>query len=618
MVSFPLELAPSYFNIDKFGDYGLKIVQDEEGTEIRRYTENTGFGTRLRFRYTGMSAEEVQTLIAFYQSIKGTFGVFTLPSEINPNPNSYSSALSNLVVDDTWRFESPPVIDTVINDIYTTEFTLLSLKNEEELNINTIIGFTRELSLSFRVPRLEFLAEDSVDTLDINPLVFSANTVDIVDAAVVTGIPLIFNPTTIQVASERVIAPVNIGLLPGDVSDSGEFTEMVAATLSLGELGSTGVIPDVQESFTVNLAFQVNTATAIAPDEQESTTASLVLSSNVTTVTIPESQESITASITLGYANDYGVAPVPGEGLEPTPQLGFTVNTLDTNIVPQVPLIAPSLSYGNADDYGQSSIITYPAETAIVKFNVSEAQDEPLDIQEAVSSSLNFATDFTSIFELETRFVTHGILFGVNSVDAVLPDEANVDTLDLIYNQFLVNTAEAETELVEDPELAWSGSELFAADTGVGGTIDIVSIVPTPTVVEEAVATVESIDMKFGEFFVGFVFSQAGIGMSLQHRDSNFNAFANGVFVVNTTTAPVVSQLPTNPENDAVIIFADCTGSIVSTAATGFGQNSLTINPSPGDTIQGAPDLILDVDNMGVQLMYDAVNKNWTIIGNSF
>lgn len=436
---FPSALAPSYFNIDRLGDYGLRIIETEEGFERRIFTETTGFGTQLRVRYSGMSADEVFTLVNFYQSVKGTFGAFTLPPEFLVNPSEYNTAIALLQDTDNWRFLNPPSIETIINDIYTAEFVLVSLKAEEPLNIDTVFGFFKPPRLNLGIGRVPFSAEDE-ETTDAPGLTLIASGAEFTEAAVVDGVNIVTSPTSIFIVSERVMNTAALLIGYGDISGTGEYTQLLTANLTTFVPDAIGIIPEIAVGVTPSVNYTANSPQAVLADISTPTLASLTL-------------------------------------------------------IPDTP---------------------------------------------------------------------------------------------------------------------------FAADTGLGQTTDIAFIAPSLGTDVQASRNVDPIEMEFGEFFMAFVFSSAGIGMIIQHRNSNFNAFANGIFVVDTSSNTVISQLPTNPDDSTAIIFADCTGTPVNTPATGFGLNALTINPGPGDTIQGQTDLILDVDNMGVTLVYDLSNTNWVIIANSF
>lgn len=204
MVTFPTGLAPSFFEIGELPSYGLKIVENEIGREIRRFTETTGHNTRLSLRYSGMTSIEVSHLIGFYQSVKGTFEAFTLPLTFYLNPDAYNIALTLLEDTTNWRFESPPKIDTIVSDLYTTEFTLISLKEEEDLNLDTFFGITQRVNLSLDVRKLIYEGKDDQDTQSTN-LYLNTSTLEIIEIEEIGLLSLAFNLGQIDITSSRSI-----------------------------------------------------------------------------------------------------------------------------------------------------------------------------------------------------------------------------------------------------------------------------------------------------------------------------------------------------------------------------------------------------------------------------
>ena len=202
MVTFPTGLAPSFFEIGELPSYGLKIVENEIGREIRRFTETTGHNTRLSLRYSGMTSIEVSQLIGFYQSVKGTFEAFTLPVSFYLNPDDYNIALAILEDTTNWRFESPPKIDTIISDLYTTEFTLISLKEEENLNLNTIFGILQKVNLALNVRKLIYEGKDDRD-IQSNNIYLNTSTLEIIEREEIGLLSSAFNLGQIVITSSR-------------------------------------------------------------------------------------------------------------------------------------------------------------------------------------------------------------------------------------------------------------------------------------------------------------------------------------------------------------------------------------------------------------------------------
>lgn len=104
----------------------------------------------------------------------------------------------------------------------------------------------------------------------------------------------------------------------------------------------------------------------------------------------------------------------------------------------------------------------------------------------------------------------------------------------------------------------------------------------------------------------------ANPAFTLAEESLNFNAVEGTAHHVTTTGGVVVATLPTGPTDGAIILFADAVGSDPNTP-TGFGNNSLTINPDAADTIQGFSSLVLDQENDFVGLQYVASTNRWNV-----
>lgn len=152
--TFPETLAPNFLHVDKLPDYGLKLFENELGREIRRYTEDTGYKTELKIQYNGLRSAEVKALTAFYLQVKGTFDKFTLPINFYRSPSSITNSLTDLADTTEWRFMNPPMIQTVISDIYTVEIRLLSLKDSLNPDSSKIIGFVNSVNVDFILPTI--------------------------------------------------------------------------------------------------------------------------------------------------------------------------------------------------------------------------------------------------------------------------------------------------------------------------------------------------------------------------------------------------------------------------------------------------------------------------------
>ena len=188
-ITFPETLAPNFFHVDKLPDYGLKLLENELGREIRRYTEDTGYKTELKIQYNGLRSAEVKALTAFYLQVKGTFDKFTLPINFYRSPSSITNSLTDLADTTEWRFMNPPMIQTVISDIYTVEIRLLSLKDSLNPDSSKIIGFVNSVNVDFILPTI-LIPQKQVRELVPIALEFIISSIDLNQSVTVNSIDL--------------------------------------------------------------------------------------------------------------------------------------------------------------------------------------------------------------------------------------------------------------------------------------------------------------------------------------------------------------------------------------------------------------------------------------------
>jgi hypothetical protein len=201
--SFPETLAPNFFHVDKLPDYGLKLLENELGREIRRYTEDTGYKTELKIQYNGLRSAEVKALTAFYLQVKGTFDKFTLPINFYRSPSSITNSLTNLADTTEWRFMNPPMIQTVISDIYTVEIRLLSLKDSLNPDSSKIIGFVDSVNVDFILPTI-LIPQKQVRELVPLALEFIISSIDLNQSVTVNSIDLTLETSELTSTSTSV------------------------------------------------------------------------------------------------------------------------------------------------------------------------------------------------------------------------------------------------------------------------------------------------------------------------------------------------------------------------------------------------------------------------------
>ena len=402
MATYPQSLAPSYFDIEGLPTYGLKIVENELGKEVRRFTETTGHHTRLSVRYTGMRGTEVATLIGFYQSVKGTFGSFTLPPEFYLNPSSYNMALALLEDTTNWRFESPPSIETIQNDIYTTQFTLLSLKNEEELNLDTIFGILSSVNLKLTPGRIKSAAKE--DETVLAPLMdYDVPEVFLADVEFVNPPNLEFFTPQVKRTSTVEIKPLDLTINTGNVEDSAEFFLFVPPLLKISlpklvvnNVENQGInAPASMETFApLNVTgVTVPQANAIKPTMDFTTTL-------VADLSFPETEVVNTIYMEIDASEDVEVVdPIP-EVQSSTAPATFFVNSLNViSPIPKEPV--------NKADY------TFQPTNSIQVLLVDEATPKPLNL------SYGYPIDLTANIVTLIPCIATSLLFTLPPVNNV-------------------------------------------------------------------------------------------------------------------------------------------------------------------------------------------------------
>ena len=102
-----------------------------------------------------------------------------------------------------------------------------------------------------------------------------------------------------------------------------------------------------------------------------------------------------------------------------------------------------------------------------------------------------------------------------------------------------------------------------------------------------------------------------GVSFLASKETANFAGVVGTVHHVDTTGGQITATLPAGGDGD-IILFADASGSDPN-VPTGFGNNSLVINPAGGDTIQGFNSITLDVENEFIGIQYLAADNRWNV-----
>ena len=694
MAIFPQSLAPSFFDIEGLPTYGLKIIENELGKEVRRFTETTGHHTRLSVRYTGMRGTDVATLIGFYHSVKGTFGSFELPQEFYLNPTSYNAALALLEDTTSWRFESAPSIETVQNDIYTTDFVLLSLKNEEQLNLNTIFGILSSVNLKMRAGRVVSYANEEEDVLP--PLAtYDVPEVFLVDVEFVEPLELNTFLPQVKRTSTAEVLPIELLVTPGNIDQSAEFFLFVPPGLNidLPQLvvnnvetqdilepanlepftpeNVTGVTVPQADALVASFSFDTDLeATFIFPDTEVVSTILLDYSTpeNAEVVDpIPEVPSS-TAPISW-FAATLGVtSPIPKEPVNTAPYSFIPTTSIQALLVDEATPKPLVVSYGFPDDLTPNIVTLVPCVATgllltlppvnnigafvrqIIKPNLglfpdTDVERNEVDFEAVVTGEVNYGTPAT----VDTRIIDsqgsitpemfysplpslgEAVVQSRNeqglSLTTFLPslEEGVIIYEDLIKSEFsYVPEPSAELDFpdvqpVSDiARLEYTSYETDRIETGI---TDIVRMTILPSQdfrgIEEGIRSVDAPSLSLSREYLGFVFTTDGFGLNFEKRNSDFNAYGNAIFSVNTSAGEVTATLsPVASDDGKLFIFADANGTLLSNSPTGFGNNRLRL-VLQNSTMAGLNELDLDVDNQGISLVYCHADSTFTIWGNA-
>ena len=115
------------------GDYPSKTYRSLSGAIFKRAFGNkaTGYRMDLTFQNIGDTAElrslsgSVKVILDHYNNVDGTFGKFNLPSRIFAGMNSSLTGVIQAPSNISWRYASPPQVQSVRNGISTVTVSLI-------------------------------------------------------------------------------------------------------------------------------------------------------------------------------------------------------------------------------------------------------------------------------------------------------------------------------------------------------------------------------------------------------------------------------------------------------------------------------------------------------------
>ena len=693
MPIFPPSLAPSFFDIEGLPTYGIKLTENELGKEVRRFTETTGHHTRLSVRYTGMRGTDVATLIGFYHSVKGTFGSFELPQEFYLNPTSYNAALALLEDTTSWRFESAPSIETVQSDIYITDFVLLSLKNEEQLNLNTIFGILSSVNMRMRAGKVLSFANEEEDVLP--PLAtYDAPEVFLADVEFVEPLELATSLPQVRRTSTAEVLPVELLVTSGNIDQSAEFFLFVPPGFNI-DLPRLVVSPvETQDIGPANLeSFKEVSVTGVTVPQADVLAASFsfdsdlevtftspdieVVSTLLLDYSTPENAEvvdplpevpSSTAPLSWFAATLGVISPLPKEPVNTAPYSFIPTTSIQALLVEEATPKPLVVSYGFPDDLTPNIVTLVPCEASELILTLPSVNNIGAFVRQIIKPNLGLFPD-TDVERNEVDFervITGEVVYGtLTTVDTRIIDSQGSITPEMLYSPLpslgeavvqsrneqgltlvtsLPNLEEgvivyedlikSELSYVPEPsaELDFPDvqpvSDIARLEYTSYGTDRIeteitsivrMSIVPSQDFrgIEEGIRSVDAPSLSLSREYLGFVFTTDGFGLNFEKRNSDFNAYGNAIFSVNTSAGEVTATLsPVASDDGKLFIFADANGTLLSNSPTGFGNNKLRI-VLQNSTMAGLNELDLDVDNQGISLVYCHDDSTFTIWGNA-
>ncbi|MGB4725527.1 MAG: hypothetical protein WBH12_09580 [Sediminibacterium sp.] len=124
--TFPTIIPNSIDNFE-LPDFGVKIYENDDGSETRRFVHQQGNHTKIMLKYQGRTETEVATIINFWGQVRGLKEAFTLPPGINRHPTDYKESIDLLGDTTLWRFASAIKFITVYTKIYNFDVPLISV-----------------------------------------------------------------------------------------------------------------------------------------------------------------------------------------------------------------------------------------------------------------------------------------------------------------------------------------------------------------------------------------------------------------------------------------------------------------------------------------------------------
>lgn len=118
-------LAPSSRNFNA-GDYSYKTFKSQNGSETRILYGDKRTGMTLDLSYDNIADTYADDFITHYDSVKGGFESFDLPTAFRSGWGGNAAAI-DAATGNKWRYESPPAITSVRPGISSVTVKLIGV-----------------------------------------------------------------------------------------------------------------------------------------------------------------------------------------------------------------------------------------------------------------------------------------------------------------------------------------------------------------------------------------------------------------------------------------------------------------------------------------------------------
>lgn len=144
-----------------------------------------------------------------------------------------------------------------------------------------------------------------------------------------------------------------------------------------------------------------------------------------------------------------------------------------------------------------------------------------------------------------------------------------------------------------------------ARAAATSGAASAVALAASQLLGRGSTGDVAAIGLGSGLSMSGTTLSVSSTGISVAARQTgNFNAVADNIYPVDTTSGVITATLPASPAQGERIGFYDAAGT--------WDTNNLTIDRNGNNIVGAASDLVANIEWVGITLAYDAT-RGWAI-----